>query len=148
VLRGCLVVLSFPCIIIIVLSIVSSIFVPNFTRVENVKIAEVKDTLATIITPNHLKECMAYVKEEAYLPATRDITVDDGKLTVYTLSVGPTCFTATAKPNDVKFPELSISYNNETGTTTKTCIAGEYPYGCFAGKDLTIEQEPGMPGYW
>ena len=71
----------------------------------------------------------------------------------YRISVGPTCFTAKAEPNDGSLPELSLSYNNETGTATKTCVAGKDPYnrhefGCFADEARTIPQEPGKPGYW
>ena len=86
-------------------------------------------------------------------PVTAELTAE---LPEYRISVGPTCFTAKAEPNDGSLPELSISYNNETGTATKTCLAGEHPHDCwsmgnsccFADKDLTIKQEPGKPGYW
>jgi len=69
----------------------------------------------------------------------------------YKISVGPKCYQATASYLDhsssVVLSDFSLSHDDD-GKTWRTCLAGEYPYGCFADKDLTVEQEPGMPGYW
>ncbi len=125
----------------------TAVIVPQFNELRmGSRASAAAQYLASII-----KEC-AYSEARGGVTRPSDISLVTAELTAelpeYRISVGPTCFTATAEPNDGSLPELSISYNNETGTATKTCVAGEYPYGCFADKDLTIEQEPGMPGYW
>ena len=61
---------------------------------------------------------------------------------------GDTCFAARAIPimnrSDTWF---EIQYDAKTDKKIQTCGDSE-AYGCFADKDLTIEQEPGKPGYW
>ena len=109
----------------------------------SVQINFAKTTIWTII-----KECLYSEARNPGANKPSDSESSTIKLRGYKLSVGPTCFTATAEPNDGSLPELSFSYNNETGTATKTCIASEHPYGCYTDKDLTIKQEPGMAGYW
>ncbi len=102
------------------------------------KISSAKNLLATIY-----KEC-AYSEAKGGGTSPSDIISSTAKLTGYTIGVGPTCFQATAKSNDNELSDFSLSDDDNV----KTCVAGEYPYGCFADKDLTVEQEPGMPGYW
>ena len=104
------------------------------------KISSAKNLLATKI-----KEC-AYSEARGGGTRPSDISRETAELTIrgYRISVGPTCYQATAKSNDNELSDFSLSDDDNV----KTCLAGEDPYGCFADKDLTIEQEPGMPGYW
>ena len=61
---------------------------------------------------------------------------------------GDTCFAARAIPiknrSDTWF---EIQQDPKTDKKIQTCGDSEAD-GCFADKDLTVEQEPGMPGYW
>ena len=119
----------------------TAVTVPQFVGTMSTPTTVAVDSLHSII-----KEC-AYSEAKGGGTRPSDIISSTAKLTGYTISVGPTCYQATAKSNDNELSDFSLSHDDD-GKTWRTCLAGEYPYGCFADKDLTVEQEPGMPGYW
>ena len=118
-------------------------FIPNLFT-DGIQEFDSKIYSAKSALVNIYKEC-GY--SEAKGGGTRPLFSRAAELPGYSISVGPKCYQVTAKSNDNKLSEFSLSHDID-GKTWRTCLAGEYPYGCYADKDLTVEQEPGKPGYW
>ena len=120
-------------VVVAVLAILAAVALPNFLNVQkDAQIATAKNTLATIV-----KECVT-----SSLRGTgtswASIQSTQGKINGFTLaSANGTCFSGIATA-DADLADYVISYNQNTGATSKTCSAGanDYVAGCFASSAL------------
>ena len=124
-------------VVVAVLAILAAVALPNFLGVQkDAQVATAKNTLATIV-----KECVTSSLRGSGTNFA-SIQTTQGKINGFSLStVGTniTCFQAKAIGED-DLPDYQIVYNQNTGTTAKTCniTSGDYRPGCFTASNLSV----------